>query len=307
MLSVNNKRFILIVGKSFDIICNRKKLDGLRIYENGRGNRISIHLNKLEVEWLIENLKDFYWNRGKDSWGRNIKGQHRQLFLALVWKRRGRNLVLSEEREGSVKIIFIPDGFESGGWWRTMKAIFELTETPLKNPFLEHSDHTRPICRSCQVQFVSSHISLCCPNCKHTDRFILPTEEKKSYAEALKPHNANPKRVVTTIPNLNRTPKNSVFEIQKLKSKGGKNQKRVSPTQKRTHHLKKSSFTWTEKAKWTNEVGQVTRTNQRLAPTKMHKKIKWVGREKKKDLHPNPKPISIILLEHQKENESLVI
>jgi len=46
----NSKRFILIGRKSFDIVCEGKNLDGLRIFANGRGNKISIGLNKKEVD-----------------------------------------------------------------------------------------------------------------------------------------------------------------------------------------------------------------------------------------------------------------
>lgn len=53
----------------------------------------------------------------------------------MIRNRRGRALVLSDEREKSTRRIFIPDGYEAGGWWRFMKAISELSEIPLVNPF----------------------------------------------------------------------------------------------------------------------------------------------------------------------------
>lgn len=129
------------------------------------------------------------------SWGRNFKGHHRHLFLAMVWNKGGRNLVLSEERNQSVKRIFFLDGFEAGSWWHTMKAIFELTNTPMKNPYLKSSYHVASTMVSLQSKFESRHFSFNCPNCKHLYRFNLPVAEKRSYTEVLGSVCINPKQV----------------------------------------------------------------------------------------------------------------
>lgn len=49
--------------------------------------------------------------------------------------------MLSEEREKSIKRIFIADGFEAGGWWRVMKSIFEIAEVLVVNPFKKLGDN----------------------------------------------------------------------------------------------------------------------------------------------------------------------
>lgn len=33
-----------------------------------------------------------------------------------------------------VKLIFIQERFEAGGWWRVMKLVFELLDHPMENP-----------------------------------------------------------------------------------------------------------------------------------------------------------------------------
>lgn len=73
MLSVNARRFVLIGRKSFNIVCEGKKLDGLRISENQMENRVSITLNKDEVAWIVHILSDFYWNKGGETWGKTKK------------------------------------------------------------------------------------------------------------------------------------------------------------------------------------------------------------------------------------------
>lgn len=110
------RKFVLIECKSFDVVCEGKSLDGLQINENGRGNRISIALNESEVKWLVEALNDFYWLKGGATWAKKLIGDTRKLFIVLCWNRRGRILVLSEENGRSVKRIFIPEGYEAGGW-----------------------------------------------------------------------------------------------------------------------------------------------------------------------------------------------
>lgn len=42
--------------KSFDVIRNDKHLDGLRLCENDRGVRVTISMNRNEVNWLIDSV-----------------------------------------------------------------------------------------------------------------------------------------------------------------------------------------------------------------------------------------------------------
>lgn len=167
MLPVNTKRFVIIGRKSFDILCEGKKLDRIRISKNGCGNRVSITLSKNEVSWIIDAMRDFYWNKGRNICGKNVKDRHRHLYLVLMWNRSD-VLVLLEEQEKSTKRIFIPDGYGAGGWWRFIKSVFELVEIPLVNTFAEKTDK---ICSSnilALEALVPPLLSICCPNCTHS-------------------------------------------------------------------------------------------------------------------------------------------
>lgn len=66
----NGQRFLVVVNKSFDLVHEGRRLDGLRISENGRGYRKSIFLDKVEFDWLLDALKDFYWRRNGGNWAK---------------------------------------------------------------------------------------------------------------------------------------------------------------------------------------------------------------------------------------------
>lgn len=53
MLLLNRRKFLAIESKTFDLICEGRRVDGLRIYENRKGYEISISLDKGEVKWLL--------------------------------------------------------------------------------------------------------------------------------------------------------------------------------------------------------------------------------------------------------------
>lgn len=102
----------------------------------------------MDVNWLIEILGDFYWNKGDKTWGKIRNDQNHRLSLVLGWNRRGRFLVMTEERGNKPKRIFFLEGIEARRWWRFMKSIFKLAEVPIINPF-------KNLSRSLQSQFLT--------------------------------------------------------------------------------------------------------------------------------------------------------
>lgn len=96
---------------------------------------MSIGFNKSEVKWVVEAFSDFFWLKGGTTWGKKLLGGTRHLFVVRGWNKRGRYLVMMEERGKSLKRIFNPEGERAGGWWCMMKSIFELAEVPLVNLF----------------------------------------------------------------------------------------------------------------------------------------------------------------------------
>lgn len=57
----NGRKFLIIDNKSFDLVRGGRKMEGLRISENGRGFHVSSSLDEEEVAWLLDALEDFYW------------------------------------------------------------------------------------------------------------------------------------------------------------------------------------------------------------------------------------------------------
>lgn len=55
---VQRRKFLVTENKSFDVVCEGRKMEGLRITENGRGFRVSISLEEEDVVWLLDALED---------------------------------------------------------------------------------------------------------------------------------------------------------------------------------------------------------------------------------------------------------
>lgn len=106
------KKFVMIETKSFDFVSEGKNMKGMRISEHYRGFRVSISLEKEEVEWLVEVLGDLYCCGGGNTLGKKWPRKMHDLWLAMRWNRSGRYLVLTEEKGNEVKQIFIPDGLK---------------------------------------------------------------------------------------------------------------------------------------------------------------------------------------------------
>lgn len=80
------------------------------------------------------------------------------------------------------------------GWWRFMKTIFELTETPLSNPFSLKSSEATPILKpyNGEVSPCTRLAFFCCPNCNSSFNDSFMSTEKKTFVAALSNHNSNP-------------------------------------------------------------------------------------------------------------------
>lgn len=48
-MAEQKKRFLVIENRSLDVICERRKMEGLRICENGRGFQVSISFEDEDV------------------------------------------------------------------------------------------------------------------------------------------------------------------------------------------------------------------------------------------------------------------
>lgn len=59
-MSQNGQRFLVIDNKSFDMNCEDRRTEGLRICEKAQDFRTIIFLEKAEVDWLLTVLEDFY-------------------------------------------------------------------------------------------------------------------------------------------------------------------------------------------------------------------------------------------------------
>lgn len=67
------KKLFVIENKSFDVACEGRRMEGIRISKNGRAFRVSISLEK-ETAWLIDAFEDFYWKNGGKTWGKHTAG-----------------------------------------------------------------------------------------------------------------------------------------------------------------------------------------------------------------------------------------
>lgn len=94
---VRNDRKYLAIDNMFSIVSEGKRLDSMRISENGRGFWTSISLDKNEVGWLLDALEDFYWRKGGIPSAKHFLG----------WNKRGMYMVLSELWGREAKRIFI--------------------------------------------------------------------------------------------------------------------------------------------------------------------------------------------------------
>lgn len=91
----NGRRFFVIENKSFDLIWESGRSEGLRIFENGRGYRTYIFLNLEEVNWLLMVLEEFYWRNIKLPWAKRLARRNYNLQLSFGSNRRGPYLALS--------------------------------------------------------------------------------------------------------------------------------------------------------------------------------------------------------------------
>lgn len=100
-------------------------MEGIRVSDDGRAFRVSISFWKDEVKWLLGALWNFYWTKGGKAWGWNKGDRNHNFWVALGRNRKGRFLVLIEEKGKAVRQLFIPEGVQAGGWWRMMVVMFE--------------------------------------------------------------------------------------------------------------------------------------------------------------------------------------
>lgn len=60
-------------NKSFDVICEGRKMEGMRICENGKGFQFLISLEE-EVAWIIGAFEDFLLEKERKTWGKHMQG-----------------------------------------------------------------------------------------------------------------------------------------------------------------------------------------------------------------------------------------
>lgn len=121
-------------------------------------------------------------------------------------------LVLSEQKDRANKRMFIPEGFQAEGWWRFMKSVFELPETPLAHPDKRGSIFQASV--PPVLEFAPTwSAALGCPQCKFDFTIKMKSGKKKSFAKVLQSKKSKRKRVVKTQPDpvLNRK---ANFEFQ---------------------------------------------------------------------------------------------
>lgn len=93
-MALNKQKFLRIDRKTFNIICEGRNNDELRICEDGRGFKISILLEDKDVKWLMDSLEDFYWRKGEIMWEKHRTGRNHKLWVALGCNRSSEYLVL---------------------------------------------------------------------------------------------------------------------------------------------------------------------------------------------------------------------
>lgn len=176
----------MIEKKSFDVVSRGKSWKAMRICENRRGLRVSISLEEDEVGWLVGVLEDFYWRKGEHYWVRT--GRRETTDSGLGWNRNGRFLVLLEERGKQMNRIFIPDEEQAGGWWRLMKAVFDLADHPIVNPDKRGKPEKVAIPGEGEEMKVMSRCyeKVHCSHCRNDFWIALEGAKKLNFAEAMK-------------------------------------------------------------------------------------------------------------------------
>lgn len=104
------RRYLYMENKSFDLCCDGKKADGLRITENERGFKRLIFLDKEEFVWFLDALGDFWWKSKLGTWAKNFVRRNYKIWLTYGSNWRGKYLNLSVQGGRSVKRIFFPGG-----------------------------------------------------------------------------------------------------------------------------------------------------------------------------------------------------
>lgn len=131
-MPVGRQKFFVVEQKSFDVVEEGR---GIRVYENGRGFRKSIFLQKEDVEWFSKSLREFRW----EKWRRLRRSSWRTLCLVLSSNKQGRFLVLLESKDGpkrSFNRLIFPEGARAEGWWQIMDVVHEVVGVELFSPRL---------------------------------------------------------------------------------------------------------------------------------------------------------------------------
>lgn len=90
-----DRRFIAIESKSFDLVCEGRKVDCLQISENGRGFYRSIYLDKYEYAWLLDALDEFWWRRKPRVWAKHLVKKNYELWFSFEKNSQGEYLALT--------------------------------------------------------------------------------------------------------------------------------------------------------------------------------------------------------------------
>lgn len=201
MLLPGERKCLTVENKSFDLICEGRRAEGLRVCENGKGFRVSIFLEKGEVEWLLDALKDFYWSN-QVPWANRMSSRNRVFWISFGRNRRGLYLVLSEVLEKKVNKIFIPEGEQGRGWWIFINMAFELAERKMvhSDAFSKSKSKKGEVfcLKGAQTQLWNACFH--CPHCSSQIQFEVRVKGEKSYAAALQAGGFTHRRVGQTKP-----------------------------------------------------------------------------------------------------------
>lgn len=238
MLLKNIKRLVHIGRNTFDIVFGGKKLDGLRIYENRRGIRISITLNKREVDWIVESLSNFYWNKGREN-GIKILKVIIDISSWLWFGTKGAQILCYRRKEISLlkEFLFrvVSRRANGGALWKPFSSslihLWRVLSWSKQNILLLILVLTR------SKQNLSTS-SLTAQTANTLIALSYRWWKRSQYAEALRTSNANPRRVKMIAPDPIRKPKNPIFEIKKPSGSSGKKKKKTADSiQKRPSTL----------------------------------------------------------------------
>lgn len=107
--------------------------------------------------------------------------------MTLGRNRHGQPLAVTEKGE-TVRIIFIPEGMDTGGWWRMMIAMLEVAGTKCEAPLKVRVNTltTKKIEKRLEEGYESSPVLLCYANYISGIRVSLKVKRAKSFADAVK-------------------------------------------------------------------------------------------------------------------------